>query len=149
MKPLHDKNSESLEKTRYLSTGQTKGKVTTIFGKQYHQEEHNKCEWARQMVMLIDLMTLRPPAHLSPFSQLCARKRTFNQQKTTLITDLVPCKCIKFSNTVTKGTISINDPDFCIWVAKFGTQCKSTSNSKSSKCSWVQPCQRTTWPKQK
>ena len=59
---------------------------------------------------------------------------------------LMPCKSIKLRYTITQRTISVNNPDFWFWTTELGPQGKASTHPQGTKCSWIQPCQGTTWP---
>ena len=41
----------------------------------------------------------------------------------------MPCESIKLCNTVTKGTVSIDNPDLAVWATQLSSKCESTSNT--------------------
>ena len=58
----------------------------------------------------------------------------------------MPCESIKLCYTVTQRTISINNPDLWFWTTELCPQGKAPAHPKGTKCTWIQPCQGTTWP---
>ena len=64
-----------------------------------------------------------------------------------ICTYFVSNECVILHDTITQSSVSVENPHVCFWSNEFSSECKSSADAKSSKSTWIEPRQRSSWSK--